>query len=45
MLFQDLKSFTHVCVYFMFGFSHMIYLTFFIAYLTREIGMQVFPAR
>ena len=28
------------CVYFMFGFSYVIYLTFFIAYLTREMGLQ-----
>jgi len=28
------------CVYFMFGFSYMIYLTFFVAYLTKEIGMN-----
>lgn len=28
------------CVYFMFGFSYMIYLTFFVAYLTKEIGMD-----
>jgi len=27
------------CVYFMFGFSYIIYLTFFVAYLTKEIGM------
>lgn len=27
------------CVYFMFGFSYIIYLTFFIAYLTKEIGL------
>jgi sugar phosphate permease len=26
-------------VYFMYGFSYIIYLTFFIAYLTKEIGM------
>ena len=26
-------------VYFMFGFSYMIYLTFFVAYLTKEVGM------
>lgn len=28
------------CVYFMYGFSYMIYLTFFVAYLTKEIGMD-----
>jgi sugar phosphate permease len=28
-------------VYFLFGFSYIIYLTFFIAYLTREIGLSV----
>lgn len=27
------------CVYFMYGFSYIIYLTFIIAYLTREIGL------
>ncbi len=27
-------------VYFMFGFSYIIYLTFFVAYLTREIGLS-----
>ena len=27
------------CVYFMYGFSYIIYLTFFIAYLTKEIGL------
>ncbi len=27
-------------VYFMFGFSYMIYMTFFVAYLTKEIGME-----
>ena len=27
------------CVYFMFGFSYVIYLTFFVAYLTREMGL------
>ena len=32
------------CVYFMFGLSYMIYLTYFIAYLTREIGMQTAEA-
>ena len=26
-------------VYFMFGFSYVIYLTFFVAYLTKEIGL------
>jgi MFS family permease len=32
------------CVYFMFGFSYIIYLTFFIAHLTTEIGMQTAEA-
>jgi MFS family permease len=32
------------CVYFMFGLSYMIYLTYFIAHLTREIGMQTAEA-
>jgi len=27
-------------VYFMYGFSYIIYLTFFIAYLTREMGLS-----
>lgn len=27
-------------VYFMYGFSYIIYLTFFIAYLTKEIGLD-----
>jgi sugar phosphate permease len=27
------------CVYFMYGFSYIIYLTFFVAYLTKEMGM------
>ena len=27
------------CVYFMFGFSYVIYLTFFVAYLTKEMGL------
>jgi MFS family permease len=27
------------CVYFMFGFSYIIYLTFFVAYLTKEMGL------
>lgn len=27
------------CVYFMYGFSYIIYLTFFVAYLTKEIGL------
>ncbi|OPY75036.1 MAG: putative sulfoacetate transporter SauU [Syntrophorhabdus sp. PtaU1.Bin153] len=27
-------------VYFMYGFSYIIYLTFFIAYLTKEIGLS-----
>ena len=32
------------CVYLMFGFSYVIYLTFFIAHLTSEIGMQTAEA-
>ncbi len=28
------------CVYFMYGFSYIIYLTFFIAYLTKEMGLS-----
>jgi len=28
------------CVYFMYGFSYIIYLTFFVAYLTKEMGVQ-----
>jgi predicted MFS family arabinose efflux permease len=32
------------CVYFMFGFSYIIYLTFFIAHLTSEMGMQTAEA-
>jgi len=28
------------CVYFMYGFSYIIYLTFFVAYLTKEMGMR-----
>jgi len=28
------------CVYFMYGFSYIIYLTFFVAYLTKEIGIS-----
>jgi MFS family permease len=28
------------CVYFMFGFSYVIYLTFFVAYLTKEMGLS-----
>ncbi|MBA4417863.1 MAG: MFS transporter [Syntrophus sp. (in: bacteria)] len=31
------------CVYFMYGFSYIIYLTFFVAYLTKEMGLS--PAR
>jgi sugar phosphate permease len=27
------------CVYFMYGFSYIIYLTFFVAYLTKEVGV------
>ncbi|HME44365.1 MAG TPA: MFS transporter [Syntrophorhabdales bacterium] len=32
------------CVYFMYGFSYMIYLTFFVAYLTKEVGMDTAAA-
>ena len=32
------------CVYLMFGFSYMVYLTFFIAYLTKEIGFDMLEA-
>jgi sugar phosphate permease len=32
------------CGYLAFGFSYMIYLTFFIAYLTRELGMHTAEA-
>jgi sugar phosphate permease len=28
------------CVYFMYGFSYVIYLTFFVAYLTKEMGVS-----
>jgi MFS family permease len=28
------------CVYFMYGFSYIIYLTFFIAFLTKEMGLS-----
>jgi sugar phosphate permease len=28
------------CVYFMYGFSYIIYLTFFVAYLTKEAGVN-----
>lgn len=28
------------CVYFMYGFSYIIYLTFFVAYLTKEMGVK-----
>jgi sugar phosphate permease len=28
------------CVYFMYGFSYIIYLTFYVAYLAKEIGMS-----
>ena len=28
------------CVYVMYGFSYIIYLTFFVAYLTKEMGMS-----
>ncbi len=27
------------CVYFLYGFSYIIYLTFFVAYLTKEMGV------
>jgi sugar phosphate permease len=32
------------CVYFMYGFSYIIYLTFFMAYLTKEIGISSIAA-
>jgi MFS family permease len=32
------------CVYLAFGFSYIIYLTFFIAYLTKELGMPTTEA-
>jgi sugar phosphate permease len=32
------------CVYLAFGFSYIIYLTFFIAYLTKELGMPTAEA-
>ena len=32
------------CVYLTFGFSYMVYLTFFIAYLTKELGMHTAEA-
>lgn len=32
------------CVYFMYGFSYIIYLTFFMAYLTKEIGIPSIAA-
>ena len=32
------------CVYVTFGFSYMVYLTFFIAYLTKELGMHTAEA-
>jgi sugar phosphate permease len=32
------------CVYFAFGFSYTIYLTFFVAYLTKELGMHTAEA-
>ncbi len=28
------------CVYFMYGFSYIIYLTFFVAFLTKEMGVE-----
>lgn len=28
------------CVYFMYGFSYIIYLTFYVAYLVKEVGMS-----
>lgn len=31
-------------VYFMFGFSYIIYLTFFVAYLTKEMGLSPISA-
>ncbi len=31
-------------VYFMFGFSYVIYLTFFVAYLTKEMGLSSISA-
>lgn len=41
--FKDVVSVLEIwklgCVYFMYGFSYIIYLTFFVAYLAREIGM------
>ena len=32
------------CVYFMYGFSYMIYLTFLVAYLTKEVGIDTAEA-
>ncbi|HUJ89460.1 MAG TPA: MFS transporter [Syntrophorhabdales bacterium] len=32
------------CAYLTFGFSYMVYLTFFIAYLTKELGMETAEA-
>ncbi len=32
------------CVYFMYGFSYIIYLTFFVAYLTKELEVPAFSA-
>ena len=32
------------CVYFMYGFSYIIYLTFFMAYLTKEVGVPSIAA-
>ena len=32
------------CVYFMYGFSYIIYLTFFMAYLTKEVGVPPIAA-
>lgn len=32
------------CVYFMYGFSYIIYLTFFMAFLTKEIGISSIAA-
>jgi sugar phosphate permease len=32
------------CIYFAFGFSYIIYLTFFVAYLTQEVGMPATEA-
>lgn len=46
--FKDVVGETEIwklgCVYFMFGFSYIIYLTFFVAYLTKEIGVPSIAA-